>query len=117
MSTPTYVLPIFNLLAQRWATPNFPAGGPATDVNIPCQNYVRTQDAFNSEYLNLRIPWLSWTGELKVNDIWESPIGSGRYYNCNFMHIAHEGFPNQYVYVVCSRSNSAGGSGVSPTLP
>jgi len=119
---PTYTLPDFNLLASLWLTTHNPGSDPADYEDVPCQKYVNSRpqqditprwDASAGTWIEwcpiiaLRFPrgvtafagsWLGWqVGLVRV------PQDVSQVYRVRMGEVIHEGFPNEYVQLICDQ--------------
>lgn len=102
-----YTLPEFNLTLDHWHFPHTPAAGPADEFDIPCQLYRHWGYPVNLHNITIRIPMGAST-QLSFGDIFEAPVGSGRFYRATTAGIFHEGFVNEYWAVSGPRCDTFG---------
>jgi len=105
-------LPEFNLLASMWNPGFVPAADPPNLTDLPVQKYIYSRLAHEAaalvpQHIQLRLP----TGSIilsNVGQIFEVPQGDARYFKCFQIFMQHEGFPNEYIMLMCSPVTAAG---------
>lgn len=110
-----YTLPQFNLLGDQWWVPNKPSLGPADALSIPVQLYVNSRD-FNAFFEPiLRFP-VAAPAQLVVNDVFEIPQASGKYYKVARALVVHQGLVNEYWACIAVPCDAAATT-IIPFLP
>lgn len=108
--------PVFNLLADVWFCGNVPADGDPDFENQACQLYLPSRvvwgmDRSTHNYfvsgIQIRLPFESLVNWASANVI-EVPAESGRYFLAQFKEVQHQGFPNQYLLIVCLQCDEDG---------
>lgn len=108
--------PVFNLLADIWFCGNKPADGDPDFENQECQLYLPSRVVFAIDRsthnyfvsgIHVRIPFASSVNWASTN-ILEIPAESGRYFLAQFKEVMHQGFPNQYLVIVCLQCDENG---------
>lgn len=110
-----FTLPNFNLLADRWVSPNTPAAGAPDFLAIPCQLYVNSRGLLDITpgdftawvppiYIRLQVGAIPPVKD----DIYEVIPGSADYYKVRWTQSIHKGFPNEYIVVLVEQCDAAG---------
>lgn len=111
-----YSLPTFNLLFDLWTAPNTPGGGPPSFTGKYCQPYIWSKAASPAPpRLCIRMA-IDLVHTYTVNDIFEIPTGSGRYFKARLYFRMHEGFINEYWACHADPCDNAG-TLITPGLP
>ena len=114
--TAMFSVPDFNLELDAWYGTRVPGSGAPDITEIPAQLYITSRGqaevtAENRRILVLpiyvRIPLtniLSW----RQANVVEIPAQTGRYYIARWKTHVHEGFPNEYLLIMCEQCDQAG---------
>jgi len=114
----SFQLPNFNLLANIWAVGDGPLEGAPGYPDVPCQLYVNSKAAFDTEYGTawawspptfLRLP-VAFEAAWQNAGIIEITAHLGDFYIAKWKERIHMGFPNEYLAIQMDQSVDAHGT-------
>lgn len=92
-----FFLPNFNLLGSAWRAATPPSSGlPPFVANKKVQLYTNPRDLYWGGYIASIRTGVDLSLSLFTLDVWEVPVGSGRYFRVGGELWMHRGFVNEY---------------------
>lgn len=112
----SYTPPVFNLICDVWIDGAYPAVSAFPDyTSVPCQKYIPSRiflDVTPGQWdlwvppVVVRVPGSApGVGDAPITNwgVIECPSGSTHFYRVRWCERMHEGFPNEYVILVCEQ--------------